>query len=315
MTTYTNEKYEGEKQLNKTMGMICAHALGDALGAPHEFIYQKKNYSGKLEHDVIMKSRWQPDVIMSPGVVTDDTQMAFALMRSISEKGKFDRDDVIKAYMGWANSGVKSLGRNTRALFKGVKTIKGYENRYKKIFAPGEEVTQSNGSLMRAYPLIFTKNPRLDTELTNPNPVNVLCTEVYIRILKDAFNNASKKDTINWLMNVKDIEIVKTAIKEAVEKKDRNVDGKSKGWVLHALYITIYGYLHFNNFTDMYDWIIKKLGDTDTNAAIAGAVKGVELGYNKLFQEQEENLEILFKINPEYFDNIELEALEMTDFL
>lgn len=304
-----------DQQVDKIMGMICGHALGDALGAPYEFRYQRKDYTGKLEHDVVFKTRWQPDVIMPAGIVTDDTQMSFVLMNSIYRKGKFDRNDVVNSYMGWANSGVKMLGRNTRSLFKGVKTVKGYENRYKKTFPPGEEVTQSNGSLMRAYPLIFVQDPKLDTELTNPNPVNILCTEIYVRLLKDAFNNVPKKDTVKWLKNIQGAETVKTAIMEAIEKKDRNIQGGGKGWVVHGLYAAIYGYLHFDNFTDMYSWIIKKWGDTDTNAAIAGAVKGVELGYNRLLEEERENLQILFEVNPEYFNDIEAESIELTDFL
>lgn len=40
-------------------------------------------------------------------------------------------------------------------------------------------------------------------------------------------------------------------------------------------------------------FIIEKKGDTDTNAAIAGAIYGARVGFQKLMEEQSENWKIL----------------------
>ena len=132
---------------DKIKGILIGLALGDALGAPHEFKYQKDVYTGKLIYEVRLFNRFHGETIFNVGSVTDDTEMTFALLRQIIKDGDYVKDNVILAYEEWANHG-KMLGKNTRALFKGVKTVKGYQNRYEKIFSvPMGEWTQSNGSL------------------------------------------------------------------------------------------------------------------------------------------------------------------------
>jgi ADP-ribosyl-[dinitrogen reductase] hydrolase len=282
--------------MNKLKGMIYAHSLGDALGAPHEFRYQKKNYNGKLEHEIHIQRRFHPPLVYPPGTVTDDTEMAMALLSSIIDNEGYDRDDVVMRYMTWANS-TSSIGVNTRKLFKNVKTLKGYKNRYAKLLE--EEISQSNGSLMRAYPLLLVNNEKEDCELTNPCDVNVRCSEIYIKLLKHIYNEDDKDMTIEWLHTEVGTDVVGTAISQAIHRMPRDVRSIGKGWVVHPLYLTIYAYMHIDTFTEMYDWVIQQWGDTDTNAAIVGAVKGLELGYVALECEQSENLSIMIAANPD----------------
>jgi len=51
--------------------------------------------------------------------------------------------------------------------------------------------------------------------------------------------------------------------------------------------------MHFETFTEAITYVINRAGDTDTNAAIVGALFGAKLGYDKLYKEQSENIEIL----------------------
>ena len=137
---------------DKIKGILLGVALGDALGAPHEFHYQKNEYTGELIYEVKLFNRFHGESIFPIGSVTDDTQMTLTLANQIIKDKGYNRDNIILAYEKWAATG-KMMGKNTRALFKGVKTVKGYQNRYDKIFsAPITEWTQSNGSLnRRAY--------------------------------------------------------------------------------------------------------------------------------------------------------------------
>src|SRR6266496_3416945 len=142
--------------MDKIKGMLIGLALGDALGAPHEFKYNNSlEYTGKLIHKVRLFDRFHGDTIFEVGSVTDDTQMTLVLANQMIADGGYNRENMILAYEKWAATS-KMMGKNTRELFKGVKTVKGYQNRYNKKFsAPENEWTQSNGSLMRCSPLVI----------------------------------------------------------------------------------------------------------------------------------------------------------------
>jgi len=287
-------------------GMIVAHALGDALGAPHEF-NSKVAYTGKLEHEIVINTRFQGQRVEKVGSITDDTQMAFTLLNTIYLVRRYDSEFVTYTYISWANSGVKSMGRNTRALFKGITTLNGFYKRYERLVMEVDinERTQSNGSLMRAYPLALLDDEEdalLDCHITNSNPINEDCSRLYYRILRKLLHEKSKKNIVEFLKEYKPVDkVIQEAIDDALAKKERKVSGRNNGWVVIALYVALYAYLHFDNYTDAYRWIIELRGDTDTNAAIAGALLGAKFGYQKLLKEQKKNLMVLSKANPKYF--------------
>ncbi len=173
---------------SKLASIFIGVALGDALGAPHEFKNAGLIYTGKLEYEIKRITRFHQEIVHPIGSVTDDTQMTFALIRSLIWSGGYVPEDAVLSYESWAATS-NMLGKNTRALFKGVKTYKGYESRYNKIFsAPMDSWTQSNGSLMRCTPfVIFPGYEELsaDCKLTNPHPINISCSIIYSYILKN----------------------------------------------------------------------------------------------------------------------------------
>lgn len=301
--------------IDKIKGMIYCHAYGDALGAPHEFRYQKKNYDGILHHPIIMISRWQPKKTIKAGTVTDDTRMAAALIKSMQDVDNnvlvYNKDKAAMEYMKWCNSEPFAIGRNTRSLFKGVKTLNGYKKRYEKRFLEptSEPPSESNGSLMRTYPLALLPKEKIekaceeDTSLTNPNDVNHYCSLIYNlllrRILEGKIKSLNIKFLKGYLKDEKVPEKVRKVIDQALSKKYRNIREVGKGWVLHAFYISLYSYIHIKSIENMMKWIIDQEGDTDTNAAIAGALKGAQVGYEKIYKKHKSNIDILEEVNPE----------------
>ena len=72
--------------------------------------------------------------------------MTLTVARCLVSQGGFNRDAMVMAYLKWVDSGVTTIGKNTRDLFKGVTTLRGYENRYADILkAPLDQWSQSNG--------------------------------------------------------------------------------------------------------------------------------------------------------------------------
>jgi ADP-ribosylglycohydrolase len=229
--------------------------------------------------------------------------MTIALLKSIiSNNLKYDKEDVITSYMSFANT-CFMLGRNTRKLFKGIKTINGYNNRFNKLIDDEKENMQSNGSLMRASPLVFTSdtNTGIDAYLSNPNTVNYYCNLIYVQILKMLLKGESLdlvKDLCKYYIT-KDIpKSVKEALTDALEGNNkREVDKKIKGWVCTSFYISLYTLFNYNTFEDAMNFVIEKHpgSDTDTNASITGALFGAMLGLNKIKSEKitSKNIELL----------------------
>ena len=61
---------------DKIKGMIIGACLGDALGLPHEFKSSKVIYTGKLEFNPVITSRFQQYAkVLNVGDTSDDTAM------------------------------------------------------------------------------------------------------------------------------------------------------------------------------------------------------------------------------------------------
>lgn len=295
---------------DRVKGMLYGLALGDAMGISTEFsrTTPKMTYDGyipTIPFEVRFNQFFSHKI--SPGSVSDDTEMSLALLRALlSNDMKFHRDTVLKNYMEWANSGAM-LGKNTRKLFKGVKTIKGYEKRFNDINEEEKSSMQSNGSLMRCSPLALIvnyndcmKDIEEDVYLTNPNKVNSNIGSIYVSFLRilltgeglepinafiDQYTFEDKLDTIK--------EIKELFLDLSSDKRDVT-DKKVKGWVCSAFYIAIKALQRFDVFQDAMDFVIGEHpgSDTDTNGAIAGALLGAKLGYKVISQENRTKVNI-----------------------
>lgn len=305
-----------DKFEDRIKGMLEGHALADALGAPYEFFNNRLiNYDGKLTNPPEVKSRWQGNRQGTVGQTTDDTMMTIALAKVIAKHGKYDRDAAILAYEKFANS-TSMTGKNTRKLFTGVTTIKGYENRYASAKLPpvtNENVyktlddCQSNGSLMRASPLAILKLSDTDIledcKLTNPSYVNQDCTVMYALILKYLICGNEPKVVYDYIIQCAQSEEVKSVVNDVHSDKRRWVnDNSNKGWVLHAFYCVMYvlkKLIQMEKSESLYREIVDEIicwgGDTDTNGAIVGAIVGAYLGHNLMIKDEKtkSNLEIM----------------------
>lgn len=287
-----------EPSLDKVRGMFMCLFLGDALGAPHEFRCNANQvYTGKLELTAYRTSKFQGKKELA-GQITDDSELSLTLLRTIIKDQGYIKDNVINAYITWCNSdGLWAIGKNTRALFKGIKTLKGYQNRMNKLLS--EEISQSNGSLMRVSPLALLKDDCFidDCNITNPNKVNRDCNLIYVKSLRLALQGCSSEYIFKNAKDIAETEEVKNVLRQVENKEFRDMTF-NKGHVLHAIYCTFY-LISYNDFSKAMSWIMKdnKGCDTDTNAAISGAMLGAILGFEKIKSESITNINIEILLN------------------
>lgn len=301
---------------DKIKGMILGHALGDALGAPVEF-YPYSYYTGKLDVPITRYTRAYGKQVSDIGQISDDTEMAIILLKTIING--YTKVKAITNYMIWANNQFENckgkspfMGKNTRNLFVAPKpTYKLYKNRFCKFYPDNitKENSQSNGALMRAYAYIFTKEDiiREDVFITNPSELVYNCVSVYTAAIRMALLNVPKKVIQDKVKDMIEFEELSIAYEQACTNSFRNVT-YNRGHIIHAFYCAFWGLFQFDNYKDAIDSIIclgpkadepakismkgkwKKtevlVGDTDTNASIAGALLGAYYGYDNMIQNE-----------------------------
>lgn len=289
---------------DRIAGMLVGLALGDGLGSAHEFRYQTDKYTGKLEYKAKIVQQYQQPKYLAVGQVTDDTEMTLTLARRLIADGKYDPDKVVMDYLTWCNSGTIMLGRNTRALFKGIKTLRGYQARMAKL--KQAEISQSNGSLMRCSPLAVLPGLEacvLDTDLTNPCDINRTCTQVYVAGLQSGLQGKKLSESLTAMLALAKKLPAGDTVSAAMTEEKRDV-GKNKGWVLHAMHLAAQ-FTKYEKLSDLFQCIITQpKSDTDTNAAIAGALWGVHHGYTAMTREEvtKDNIVTLFRCDTKSAD-------------
>jgi ADP-ribosyl-[dinitrogen reductase] hydrolase len=304
-------------RFDRASGMLYGLAIGDALGAPHEFCRAspKIPYTGIIntEHTVTIQFQYAK-MYLPPATTTDDTAMSLALLGSLLDNNlRYDEESVCIAYWKFANAQRTGLGRNSRALFKfkclEKNAYKGYLRRYEKAISEGDlEACESNGSLMRSAPLILAREGpyQQDYTLSNPNPANESCYQIYSELMKEIYEGKDKNQLKQIVLEASEKveEDVKNAVLDALSannKTERDISGSMKGWVCHCLYAALRGFFRFDTMNEAISWIVQiKNSDSDTNASVCGGIWGAYLGKSRMMSDAtiNENMLIIEKISP-----------------
>ena len=210
------------------------------------------------------------------GQPTDDSEMALALARAIVAEGRYAAESALDAYRRWYRSEPFDIGHTTRAALNG--------------YLMGE--SEANGSLMRVSPLgIFAhalpadaaaELARQDSTLTHPNRVPVDATAAFVVAISHAVRQgdgaeAAWSSALAWARGAEAAPSVTEALERA--KTEAPVcDQQNQGWVLIALQNAFYAALHSASVEEGVVTTVRRGGDTDTNAAIAGALLGAVHG-------------------------------------
>jgi ADP-ribosylglycohydrolase len=192
--------------------------------------------------------------------------MALALARSLVEKKEFIPEKVLDAYRDWMTTRPVDIGTTTERGLLGLRTTE----------------SESNGSLMRVAPLgVWAAGDparaaaaaRQDSALTHTNPVCVEACAAYAAAIAAGVDGASREG-----MREAALANSRGRAREIVERARRPVDFmKQMGWVLIALENTFF-HLKNSEFENALITTVGSGGDTDTNAAVCGALLGAALG-------------------------------------
>lgn len=133
---------------DRVLGCMVGAAVGDALGAPFEFlppgVYRRRFPTPELDGDGEMIGGGAFD--WAPGEFTDDTQMALVIAESLLARGHYDLEDVWRRWRVWARTS-SDVGATTATALR-AEHPRDARARHRDL-----ERTAGNGALMRAFPL------------------------------------------------------------------------------------------------------------------------------------------------------------------
>jgi ADP-ribosyl-[dinitrogen reductase] hydrolase len=257
-----------ETTADRSQGCLLGQVAGDSLGSLVEF-----QTPGGIQQlyprgvrDLEDGGVWK----LVAGQPTDDSEMALALARSIVRNSGYSADKALAAYKAWLKSGPFDVGKATQqALGEGM---------------PNGE-SQANGSLMRVSPLgIYCWNrkdaaelARIDSALTHPNPICRDACAAYVSAIACAVAGGNARAAYDRARAEARNPAVAEVLSRAATRPPDDFLSK-QGWVLIALQNAFYCLLHASSLEQGIIDTVHAGGDTDTNAAIAGALLGAVHG-------------------------------------
>jgi ADP-ribosylglycohydrolase len=256
--------------ISRAQGCLLGQLAGDSLGSLVEF-QTPQDILERYPHGVRELAdggHWNTIA----GQPTDDSEMALLLARMLAETGRYDSDDARKAYVFWLNSGPFDCGLTVSS------GLRGRHN----------SSSQANGALMRISPLgIFGAShalgdvaewARQDAALTHPHPVcqeaNALFTmAIALAVRTGCDAKYLYQKVVDWAQEMNADESLLRVVREAVNAPPADYVPQ-QGWVLIAFHNSLWQLLHASSLEAGISNTVMRGGDTDTNAAICGALLG-----------------------------------------
>ncbi|UBS35695.1 ADP-ribosylglycohydrolase family protein [Collinsella aerofaciens] len=234
---------------------IYGLAVGDALGVPYEF---RPRGTFKCTDMIGYGTHGQP-----AGTWSDDTSMTLATCDSIRELGHIDTADMRDKFVRWIARGEYTIdgvfdygGTTARALHTG----KG---------GSGER-DNGNGSLMRIAPLAFTdatdNEIREVSAITHAHRTSTDACIIFVELMRNVMNGALPSRALH-LKGVPEQEI------------------RSGGFVRDTLKAATWCFVNTTSYEDCVLVAVNLGDDTDTTAAVAGALAGTVYGIDAIPQE------------------------------
>lgn len=274
--------------LARAQGCLLGQLAGDALGSQVEF-QTVASIRLRFPEGVREMDAGGPFDTMA-GQPTDDSEMALMLARCLVREGRYEAGAVLDAYLHWLNSRPFDIGVTTSAALEAAQPGSGREERLRLAAQAVYRESEANGSLMRVSPLaVFGWDrpeeaaawAREDSRLTHPNPVCCEACAAFVRAIAAALKGADAGECYEAALEEsrrgKNAAVTR-ALDAAATAPPQKMDKHHSGWVLIALQNAFYHLLHAASLEEALVETVGRGGDTDTNAAICGALLGAIQG-------------------------------------
>ena len=280
--------------LDRAQGCLLGQLIGDSLGSLVEFKRVDQIHALYPQGCRELRNGGTWDNLA--GQPTDDSELALMLARTLAKVGRYDRGAVLDAYVHWFKH-AWDIGGTIRAALGSAVRGATTEERLRLVAQYADPSKPTNGSLMRISPLgIFGAGrpeqaadwARAESRLTHPHPLSQGACAVYVAALATAIgSDVSPRECFEAALAEADRSNAHADIRRTLDAARLAPPSNyvtSMGWVLIALQNAFYQLLHAPGVEDGIVDTIMHGGDTDTTAAIAGALLGAVHGRRQIPQ-------------------------------
>jgi len=260
--------------LSRAQGCLLGQLAGDSLGGLVEFQTPQEIWR-KHPHGVRELANGGTWGTLA-GQPTDDSEMALMLARMLVRLRRYDSEEARKVYLFWFHSAPFDCGGTVSSGLRGT---------------PDTD-SQANGALMRISLLgIFGANYDLaqvsvwaqqDASLTHPHPVCLQANALFAKAIADAIGAKKGPQDLyrqieTWAAEMKvEAPLMKAIVDASTSPPPEYI--RQQGWVLIAFQNALWQLLHAPSLEEGVVDTVMRGGDTDINAAIAGALLGAVHG-------------------------------------
>lgn len=271
-------------QLDRAVGALLGSAAGDALGARYEF---GPALPDQQPVDMSGSALWEP------GEWTDDTAMAIPIAQVLADGGALEDpsslDRIVAAWSGWSRT-AKDVGVQTRSLLSSIPepTAAAARAAAARQYAADPKGSGGNGTLMRTGPVALgylddgqeealARAARGVSDLTHGDPDAGDACVIWSLAIRHAIRTGQLDvvGQLEWLPAERRHRWAEL-VAEAEQRQPR--DFHHNGWVVEALQGAWSAITHGQGLVDVLERAVRGGKDTDTVAAIAGALAGAVHG-------------------------------------
>lgn len=280
-------------------------AIGDALGNPFEM---KPAASPALQKwDGLFKAGgtfWKGQ----PGQYTDDTLMSIALSSSLIENDSFVPEHVAQMYLEWYKSGnTRGIGNTTATAMENLKLGATWQESGLKNY--NNQPAGGNGTAMRAAPIgLFYRHDLeqvvsaafTDATITH-NAIEPKMGSVAVALGTALLANGAHSpiQMLREVIGVVDpnchihtkLRLAQLLIEEVAVPEHALAQIGVSGYVPETVGAAFYCLAATDSFKEAVVMAVRAGGDTDTTAAVVGALAGTYYGLEGIPSEYKDNVE------------------------
>jgi ADP-ribosyl-[dinitrogen reductase] hydrolase len=272
----------GELQRDKVLGVLVGLATADAFGAPVEFWPRervRRTYPDGL-HEMRASRNW------ALGEYTDDTDMALLIADSLLERERLDPPDVAVRFQQWVRT-AKDVGIQIRRVTGLNSYVNSPEQSAREDYADHPNGAAGNGAVMRCAPValfhwsdlpMLLADSRRSARITHGDPKAqsscVLINAAIVHFLTGGDRQEPWRHGMAYLTKKE-----KAAWTRLAGIADLRADDLSgNGYTVHSVESAFWSFVTTSSFEEAIERAVSLGDDTDTTAAITGALAGAYYG-------------------------------------